>query len=90
MEIARLLYPFLDGQLSVKDEYHCRLQALAERFALRSYQYKSQRRQQFEPAIAVLHGKPILAERYVLDITMPVALDGKDYVLVARRHQFTG
>ena len=84
-EIARLLYPFLDAQLSTKSEYHCKLDALAERFGLSRYKYKSQRRQQFALTAKMLDGKPILGERFELSVVLEEASDGTDYVLLARR-----
>ena len=84
-EIARLLYPFLDAQLSTKPEYHAKLDALAERFGLRRYKYKSDRRRKFELAVKMLDGKPILGERFELSVLLEEASDGTDYVLIARR-----
>jgi len=84
-EIARLLYPFLDGQLASKDEYHCKLTLLAERFGLRADPRKSYRQKQFATAVAALDGKAIQGERCMLRVRLELASDGKDYVLVACR-----
>ena len=85
MEIARLLYPFLDGQLHDKPEYTVKMDALAERFCLRRYRFKSQRREQFTFAVSVLDGKPIQEGRYTLRTTIRQSQDGQDFMLVARR-----
>ena len=82
-EIARLLYPFLDAQLATKPEYHSRLAPLAERFGLRVFPYKSQRRDQFTPAMNALNGHPIHGGKFVLEARLDKAADDKDYVLVA-------
>lgn len=84
-EIARLLYPFLDAQLASKDEFHIRLDALMDRFALTRYPYKSKRREKMAFSIKVLDGQLILGERYILRVSLREATDGTDYVLVARR-----
>ena len=85
VEIARLLYPFLDGQLHDKPEYTVKMDALAERFCLRRYRFKSQRREQFTFAVSVLDGKPIQEGRYTLRTTIRQSQDGQDFMLVARR-----
>ena len=84
-EIARLLYPFLDAQLATKDSYHAKLDALAERFGLQRYPYRSKRKEKFEPAVRVLEGRPILEGRYVLRVSLHPASDDSDFVLRARR-----
>jgi hypothetical protein len=84
-EIARLLYPFLDTQLATKDEYHAKLDALAERFGLTRYHYKSKRREKFLRAVTALNGRLILGERYALRTALRESQDGTDFVLVARR-----
>lgn len=84
-EIARLLYPFLDGQLHEKAEYLTKLDALADRFCLRRYRFKSQRREQFAFAVSVLDGKPIQEGRHILRTSLRPSQDGLDFVLVARR-----
>ena len=84
-ELAKLLYPYLDGQLAKKDRFHIKLAALGAHFGLSSYRYKSKRKEKFSPAIAVLDKKPILGSRYHLRVVLRESSDGKDYVLEARR-----
>lgn len=85
LEIARLLYPFLDTQLATKDEYHARLDHLAERFGFTRYRYKSETRRKFTPSVRALDGKLIQLERYRLRVSLQLSKDGTDFVLVARR-----
>ena len=84
-EIARLLYPFLDAQLSNKDSYHIKLKSLEERFGFEPKRYKSQRRQRFAFAVKQLNGTPILGERYIIRIALQEDASGEDWVLVAKR-----
>lgn len=84
-EVARLLYPFLDGQLATKDRFHIRLDGLAQRFGFVLHQKKSYRRRQFVSAVRVLDGKAILGDRYRLRVRLQESEDGTDYVLQARR-----
>lgn len=84
-EIARLLYPLLDAQLSTKENYHVRLQSLVERFGLPTYRYKSRRKQCFDPAVQLLNGKLIYGERYRMRVHLQETEDREDYMLVARR-----
>lgn len=84
-EVARLLYPFLDGQLATKDEYNICLCDLFSRFALAKYAYRSKRREKILPTLKMLDGKPIVAEKYVLNVSLRNSSDGEDYILVARR-----
>lgn len=88
--VAKLLYPFLDAQLSTKDEYHATLDSLAERFGLQRYEYKTRRRHQFSTAIRALNGSIIRAgsgdgSNYVLQVALGIAQDESDYVLLARK-----
>jgi hypothetical protein len=41
------------------------------------------------PAVQALNGKPILGERFLVDVWLEQASDAKDYVLVARRRTIT-
>ena len=84
-ELAKLLYPFLDGQLATKESFHIKLAKLAERFGLAPHKKKSLRKQQFSAALDFLHGQLILCERYVLHLRLDDSSDGQDYVLIARR-----
>lgn len=84
-EIARLLYPLLDHELSTKDQYHIRLTTLSERLGLASHAYKSLRVRPFIQAIKLLHGKPILGEKYKLQMKLTESADGEDFILEARR-----
>ncbi len=87
MEIARLLYPFLDMQLAKKDEYHSKLDNLAERFGFSRYPYKSQRYRRMLPTACALDGLPIQREQYRLRVQLDESKDGSDYMLVARRER---
>ena len=84
-ELAKLLYPFLDGQLARKDGFHIKLAKLGERFGLARHRKKVLRKQQFASALRSLEGQLILGERYRLQLRLEESSDGKDYVLVARR-----
>ena len=84
-EVARLLYPLLDYELSSKKSYHIALKALFRRLGMKSHQYRSKRREKLLPALNQLQGKPILAEKYKLDLTLRASSDGQDYILVASR-----
>lgn len=84
-ELAKLLYPYLDGQLATKDRFHIKLASLAEHFGLAVYCYKSKRKEKFSPALAALDKKLILGGRYRLRVSLRESSDGQDYVLVVRR-----
>ncbi len=62
-----------------------KLDALAERFALRRYDYASKRKEKFEPAVRALNGKPIHEGKHTLRVELRPSADRKDYVLHARR-----
>ena len=87
LEIARLLYPFLDSQLAKKDEYSARLDGLCERFGLGKYVYKSERKRKFDRSLQALDGKLIQKGEYVLRITLRESKDGDDFVMCARRER---
>ncbi len=84
-ELARLLYPLLDHELSRKPKYHCKLAALAERLGCRPQKYRSKRREQFSAAVSALDGLPILSEKFRLGVTLRESDDGTDWVLTAWR-----
>ncbi len=84
-QLAALLYPKLDRELANKDEYHCRLHTLLTELGVRSYKYKSKRREKVERAVKALNGKAIQNERYTLRVSLRESVDGQDYVLIARR-----
>lgn len=85
--VAKLLYPFLDGQLATKDEYRSKLAPLAERwgYTSKNYKKKAERRRRFEPAVRLLDGKPIQGERYLLRVELADSADKEDCMLVATR-----
>ena len=84
-ELAKLLYPFFDGQLATKESFHIKLAKLAERFGLSAMKHRSERKRQFSSALEHLHGQLILGERYVLHIRLQDSADGQDYVILAQR-----
>ena len=84
-ELAKLLYPFLDGQLATKDNFHIKLAKLGERFGLSDPQKKSHRKRQFASSVRSLTGQLILGGRYRLQLRLEESADGQDYVLIARR-----
>jgi len=84
-ETARLLYPMLDAQLSKKERYRVRLQALEERFGFLPLRYKAHRKRRFASAIRMLDGKLISRGDYRLRVVLQDSEDGKDCVLSARR-----
>ena len=84
-ELAKLLYPFLDGQLATKESFHIKLTKLAERFGLSDPGKKSHRHRQFASAVRSLNSQLILNERYRLRLSLEESADGHDYVLTARR-----
>ena len=85
-EVARLLYPLLDHELSSKESFNCTLTSLCERLGMTPQPYKSLRGRPFKRAVRQLTGKPILGEKYQLRVQLRESQDGKDYVLEARRH----
>ncbi|MFH1919441.1 MAG: hypothetical protein ABIP48_06090 [Planctomycetota bacterium] len=85
-EVARLLYPILDHELSSKESFNCTLTSLCERLGMTPQPYKSIRGRPFKQAVRQLTGKPILGERYQLQVQLRESQDGQDYVLEARRH----
>lgn len=84
-EIACLLYPWLDLQLSRRDRYHAKLANLIERFALAPCRYKSKRKEKFGHAVRALNGQLIQQGKYKLRIAVEESADGSDFVLVAHR-----
>lgn len=84
-EIACLLYPWLDLQLSRKDRYQAKLQTLITRFALAPCRYKSKRREKFAHAMSALEGQLIQQGKYRLALSFAESADGEDFMLVARR-----
>lgn len=84
-ELAALLYPFLDYELSRKPHYHAKLSQLGERFGCSPQEYASQRKRQFLSAVKALDGLPILAETFRLRVRLIRSQDGSDWVLEARR-----
>jgi hypothetical protein len=84
-EIACLLYPWLDLQLSRKDCYQAKLTTLITRFALAPCRFKSKRREKFNHALGALEGQLIQQGKYRLRLSVEDAADGGDFVLVARR-----
>ena len=58
---AQLLYSMLDYELSSKKTFHISFINLANRLGVRSYNYKSQRKQKMEPIIRSVAGKEILS-----------------------------
>lgn len=83
--LARLLYPMLDYELASKDQFHISLCALAKRFGLPQWPYRSKRKEKFLPSLRFLQGKPILSERYQLDLHLSDSADGSDFILHAKR-----
>ena len=84
-ELAKLLYPFLDGQLATKDSFHIKLAKLGERFGLARHRKRVLRKQQFASSVCSLNGQLILGGRYRLQLRLEESADGQDYVLIARR-----
>ena len=84
-EIACLLYPWLDLQLSRKESYSAKLSGLIERFALAPCRYKSKRKEKFAHAISALNGQLIQQGKFKLRLSLRLAADEQDFVLVARR-----
>lgn len=84
-EIARLLYPFLDSQLSRKERFSANLEAITARFGLRTYRYKSKRREKFVPALRALDGKPIQGGQFRLRVELELSSTQDDFVLNAWR-----
>jgi hypothetical protein len=88
-DLARLLYSALDYELASKNEYHCRLTKLAERFGMAEHQYRSFRRRPFEQAISRLNGCPILGEHYTLHLCLRPDANDLDDVLVATKRRIS-
>lgn len=86
-ETARLLYPYLDGQLATKAEFNIKLDALQERFGLRRYKYKADRLNKLKSAIELLDGAEILGGDFVLHTSYRPSADNRDFVLIATRTQ---
>lgn len=84
-EIARLLYPMLDYELSEKEFYHITLINLEERLGLLHRPSKEHRKRIFTSALKKLNGRPILGEQFTLGIHLRLTKDGDDYCLEAKR-----
>lgn len=84
-EIACLLYPWLDLQLSRRESYAAKLENLTTRFGLTPCRFKSKRKEKFAHAVKALDGQLIQQGRYRLRIAVTESADGLDFVLTARR-----
>jgi hypothetical protein len=84
-ENARLLYPLLDRELGSKPRYEISLDAVAKRYGLARSEFRSKRKERFEPAAKILDGQLIQEGAFVMRVALELSADGSDYVLVARR-----
>ena len=82
---AATLYSFLDTELISKETYNISLINLLGELGMRSYEYKSQRKEKIASAIQTLNGVEICGGTHYLDVSLRYSKELNDYILEAQR-----